>query len=55
MATALKKRFACGCSVVKGTTSDELHLQGDVADDLVDYLSDNYKVHNNVIIAVRIQ
>lgn len=40
----LKKKFACGCSVVKGTTTDEVHLQGDFADDLVDFFTDNYQV-----------
>lgn len=44
VSSVLKKKFACGCSVVKGTTVDEVHLQGDFADDLVDFFSETYQV-----------
>ncbi len=38
------KQFACGCSVVKGTTSDEINIQGDFVDDVIDLLSGKFNV-----------
>jgi len=42
---AFAKKFSCGSSVVKGNTgSDEIDVQGDVSDDLPDFLESQFKI-----------
>merc|ERR1712232_572311 len=46
VAKAFKKRFACGCSVVKGDNGlpDTVDIQGDFEDEVVDQLVDKFKI-----------
>jgi density-regulated protein DRP1 len=44
-AKLLAKRFACGAAVVKGGAhGDEIDIQGDVRDELVDYLHEKFAI-----------
>jgi translation initiation factor 1 (eIF-1/SUI1) len=44
-AKAMGKKFACGSSVVKNAQNeDEINVQGDVLDDLVDFLKEKWNV-----------
>jgi len=48
---AFSKKFSCGASVVKGSMgSDEIDVQGDVSDDLAEFLESQFKVPFDVIV-----
>jgi len=48
---AFSKKFSCGASVVKGNTgSDEIDVQGDVSDDLAEFLESQFKIPFDVIV-----
>eukprot|EP00741_Cyanophora_paradoxa_P015732 tig00020904_g15188.t1 len=38
------KKFSCGASVVKGPVADEIDIQGDVKEDVVDIVLENFDV-----------
>eukprot|EP01116_Phalansterium_solitarium_P007048 TRINITY_DN19523_c0_g1_i1.p1 TRINITY_DN19523_c0_g1~~TRINITY_DN19523_c0_g1_i1.p1 ORF type:complete len:178 (-),score=55.72 TRINITY_DN19523_c0_g1_i1:150-683(-) len=43
------KKFSCGASVIKGEGEEEIDIQGDVVDDLVDYLEEKWQINDDSI------
>lgn len=50
-AKEMKKKFACGCSVVKGDAGgpDSVDIQGDCEDEIVDFIVKKYSIPENKI------
>jgi len=45
------KKFSCGSSVVKGTNGeDEIDVQGDIIDDMIDFLEEKFNISEDSIV-----
>jgi len=49
-AKLMAKKFSCGASVVKGTAGEEeIDVQGDITDDLIDFLNEKWQISDDAI------
>jgi len=44
------KKFACGASVVKNNNDEEINVQGDIIDDIIDFMHEKWNIDEDSIV-----